>query len=148
MKTLSKNQVSDMRVEDSGYNPLADLFGNNFMSCDSDNPVTIPFIHIKEKKNIYKLQVDLPGFHKKDFNVYVEGNMLVISCKKGLQMPPENYAAAFSRRECNYAYFSRFLSLPDNVDSDRIRAKYDGVLNLSIPKKQTNKKTGKQKPNN
>jgi HSP20 family protein len=126
------------------YNPLVDLFGNDFMSCSEDNPATIPFIHIKEEKHIYKIEVSLPGFDKKDFNIYVEGNVLVISCRKGDEAGTAN-RRAFSRGTANYSYFSRFLSLPANIDSDRISAKYNGVLNLIIPKKIRKRRNRKVK---
>ena len=135
MKTSVKNPAFSMRTECTGGNPLVNLFGNDFLkSCNGDNPATIPSIHIKEKKDIYKIEMTLPGFHKKDFNVYVEGNMLVISCKK------ESRA---QQRNCGID-FARFLSLPDNVDSNRITAKYNGMLKVNIPKKHMNRKrTGK-----
>lgn len=125
MKAFTKNPALNTRMENSGHNPLVDLFGNDFMnSCSGDNATTIPSIQIKEKKDIYKIEMALPGFTKKDFNIYVEGNMLVISCKKS------------EARQRNYGIdFARFLSLPDNTDSNRITAKYDGILRLSIPKK-------------
>ncbi|MGK7392630.1 MAG: Hsp20/alpha crystallin family protein [Candidatus Cyclobacteriaceae bacterium M2_1C_046] len=46
-----------------------------------------------------------------------------------------------TRREFSYQSFSRSFYLPNTVESDKIKAKYnDGILNLVIPKKEEARK--------
>ena len=67
MKTFEKNPALNARMENSGYDPLAKFFGNDFLkSCNGDNPATVPAIYIKEKKDVYRIEMAIPGFNKKD----------------------------------------------------------------------------------
>lgn len=84
-------------------------------------------INIKEKKKQYMIEMETPGLKKKDFNIYTEGNSLIISCKK-------------EEKRANYWSLLRFISLPEDADSDRVTAKYNGTLILRIPKKAAARK--------
>ncbi|MGZ4034558.1 MAG: Hsp20/alpha crystallin family protein [Bacteroidia bacterium] len=58
----------------------------------------------------------------------------------------EKEKSNFSRKEYNYSYFSRTITLPEYVESEDIAAKYtDGVLSLTIPKKPESKSNTNQK---
>ncbi|MBK5271638.1 MAG: Hsp20/alpha crystallin family protein, partial [Bacteroidia bacterium] len=47
----------------------------------------------------------------------------------------------FNRREYNYSSFSRSFTLPDEVNKEKIEAKYEnGMLKLSLSKKEEAKK--------
>jgi HSP20 family protein len=72
--------------------------------------------------------------------VKVEDNILTISAEKehDKKEETENYA----RREFSYQSFSRAFWLPEEVNTSEIEGKYeDGVLKLTIPKKEGNKKS-------
>jgi HSP20 family protein len=69
----------------------------------------------------------------------VEGNMLTISCEK--EESKEEKEEKFNRREYSYSSFSRSFTLPEEVNREKIDAKYeDGVLKLMLPKKEEAKK--------
>ena len=88
---------------------------------------------ILDKGDHYELQAELPGFHKEDIQVHVDGNTLSISAehKEEVNEEKENYV----RRERRYGSFSRCFDLT-GVAADQISASYqDGVLKLALPKK-------------
>jgi HSP20 family protein len=81
----------------------------------------------------------VPGMKKDDFNIDVEGNMLTISSEK--EESKEEKEDKYTRKEYNYSSFSRSFTLPDEVNKEKIEAKYeDGVLKLMLPKKEEAKK--------
>jgi len=81
---------------------------------------------------------------KDDFTVELDGNLLTISSEKENEQNEGDQESNYSRREYSYTSFSRSFQLPkDVVEEEFIKAKYtDGVLHLTIPKKEK----AKQKP--
>ena len=101
--------------------------------------MTVPAVNILENKNDYNVSLAVPGMKKEDFNINVDGNMLTISCEKEENI--EEKADQFTRKEYNYSSFSRSFTLPEEVNKEKIEAKYeDGVLKLILPKREEAKK--------
>ena len=100
-----------------------------------------PRVNIKEEGDNYHIEVAAPGMKKEDFNLSLENNVLTVSTerKDEKERKDENY----TRREFNYHYFKRSFTLPEQVEADKIEAKYqDGILRIMLPKKEE----AKQKP--
>ncbi len=85
-----------------------------------------------EKKIVFK--AEFPGVRKEDIKVSInEEKMLVISGAKKRDGQYENMN--YLRSERVYSEFKRSFVLPENLDTDKITAKYEnGVLELSIPR--------------
>jgi HSP20 family protein len=116
--------------------PWNRFFKNDWINLWDGDTETIPSVNIKEEKDIYKIELAAPGLKKEDFNIAVGGNILTISSEKKSESKEGNESDNYYSREYNYSSFERSLTLPDNVDADKITAKYnDGVLNVSVPKK-------------
>jgi HSP20 family protein len=65
--------------------------------------------------------------------------MLTISSEK--EQSKEDNDSRYTRREYSYSSFSRSFNLPEEVNQDKIEASYkDGVLNVTLPKKENAKK--------
>ena len=104
---------------------------------------SVPAVNIKDKEKEYLIEVAAPGMKKEDFNIDMEEGMLTISSQKEEEKTEdkENY----KRREYNYSSFSRSFNLPENVQPEDIKARYeDGVLKLTVPKKQEQAKAKKK----
>ena len=101
--------------------------------------LTTPAVNITENKNHFEISVAAPGLKKGDFNIDVEGNTLTISSEK--EENKEEKYARHTRKEYSYSSFSRSFTLPETVKQDNIEAVYvDGVLKLTLPKKEDAKK--------
>lgn len=101
--------------------------------------MNIPAVNITELKDEYQVSLAAPGLKKEDFKIDVDGNMLTISSEK--EENKEEKDAKFTRKEYSYSSFSRSFTLPDEINVDKIDAKYaDGVLKLSLPRKEEAKK--------
>lgn len=100
---------------------------------------TVPAVNITETPNDYKVSLAAPGIKKEDFKIDVDGNRLTISAEKEEKV--EEKEDKFTRREFNYTTFSRSFTMPEDVQFDKVDAKYvDGVLELVLPKKEEAKK--------
>ena len=92
---------------------------------------------LREKR--IKVSLAAPGLQKKDFKIDVEGNLLTISCE--LEDTVEEKEEKFSRKEYSYSSFERSFTLPDEVNKEKIDARYnDGILEIKLPKKEEAKK--------
>ncbi|MEZ4792824.1 MAG: Hsp20/alpha crystallin family protein [Gelidibacter sp.] len=121
-----------------------DLFdgnlGTGFLS-NFNTGMTLPAVNIKENKDEYYLEIAVPGMKKSDFNIDVDNKVLSISSEKSEEHidNEENY----TRREFGYSSFKRTFTLPDAVESEKIKAQYkDGILTVHLPKREE----AKQKP--
>src|SRR5688500_1295164 len=136
MSTLTKKQ-NGRHGPQTWRNPLDRFFGGNFMDLWQDEMLTVPAINIKEEKNNYKIEMAAPGMKKEDINIDVDNNIITISSETESEYnsdddKKENKSEGYSRREYNYSGFSRSFSVPDNADTENIKAKYEnGVLQLS-----------------
>lgn len=103
----------------------------------------VPAVNVSETDNAFELEMAVPGKSKDDFEITIENNMLIISSES--EDSSETAEKNFTRKEYSYSSFKRSFSLPENVKSDKIDAKYqDGVLKLSIPKTAATVKDAKK----
>jgi HSP20 family protein len=123
-----------------------DFFGRELFNWGNSNfsstSTTVPSVNIKETTENFEVEMAVPGMEKKDFNVQLDGNTLTISsARESNNQTQEN---GYSRREFSYQSFQRSFVLPkDVVDENQISAKYEnGILSLTIPKKEEAKKKG------
>lgn len=101
--------------------------------------MTVPPVNITENKDDYLVSLAAPGMKRDDFKIDVDGNMLTISSEN--EENKEEKDKRFTRREYSYSSFSRSFTLPDEVNKEKIEAKYeDGVLKLTLPRKEEAKK--------
>ena len=102
--------------------------------------MNVPAVNITQEKGEYKIELAVPGLKKEDFKIDVDGNMLTISSEK--EESNEEQQKKFTRKEYSYSSFTRSFTLPEEVNQDKIEAKYeDGVLKLLLPTRPELKKT-------
>lgn len=93
----------------------------------------VPAVNIKDNKATFEIEVAAPGMKKEDFKVTVENDMLIIAAEHKVEK--EEKEENFTRREFSYNSFRRSFMLPENVDAEKIDAKYtDGILHLMMKK--------------
>lgn len=74
------------------------------------------------------------GVDPASIEVSIQQNLLTVS---GKRQAPVNPDADYYRRERYYGEFRRAIALPDDVDPDRVEAKYrDGVVHVTIGRRQ------------
>ena len=117
------------------------LFHDDFMVKNQ----FMPAINVKEKRDTFEIEVAAPGLTKKDFNVKIENDLLIISAEKTSRK--EEKEEGYSRKEFNYTSFNRSIALPESVNLDKkIEAHYEnGILNIALTKKEEYKVIPKTK---
>ena len=125
------------------YNPLRDFedlergfFGYPF-GFVNDKPFGGLKTDITDEGDHYLLEPDLPGFDKKDINLSVDGAKLTVSAERHSRYEKKDEKDKIVRMERSYGSYSRSFDIT-GIDADAIKAKYeDGVLKLTLPKKQS-----------
>ena len=96
---------------------------------------------IKEKKDGYELEIDLPGFKKDEVTAELNDGYLTVSAAKGLDKEEKDEKdGKYIRKERYSGAMSRSFYVGDELKQEDIKAKYeDGILKLSVPKKEPKK---------
>ncbi len=128
-------------VETSGRTPIH--LGDNWWGGFFD-----PLRHVASKvadffapsaeaaasKDIYEINIELPGVVESDINVSVDRETLLVTGEKYFERNEEGKTYFFSER--SYGKFQRSFRLPVDADHDKVEATFkDGVLCLRIAKK-------------
>lgn len=91
---------------------------------------------ISEKDGNYVVEIDLPGFDKKDINIALEDGYLTVSAKKDESTEEKDSKGNYIRRERRTGSCSRSFYVGDRSEKD-IAAAYDkGILTLTFPKEE------------
>ena len=123
-------------------NPMATLFdeldsllGTRFDWTGRNLTGTVyPHVDITESNNEFLISADLPGLTKDDIKVSVENDVLSINGEKKRESEKRE-KDRYYHYERSFGQFSRSFSLPSNVDSKHIDAKYNnGVLEIRLKK--------------
>jgi HSP20 family protein len=140
MGTLAINKPIERMpfLFDDYFKPWNEWFDNGNSNLWG-TAMNIPAVNITEHKNEYEVSLAVPGMKKDDFKIDVEGNMLTISSEK--EESKEEKDKKFTRKEYNYSSFSRSFTLPEEINREKIDAKYNnGILKISLPRKEEAKK--------
>ena len=135
-QALSKAGERIPSVFDDFFKPWNEWFDNGGLWGRTMN---VPAVNITEQKDDYLVSLAAPGLKKEDFKIDVNGNMLTISSEK--EESKEEKDKRFTRKEYNYSSFSRSFTLPEEINKEKIDARYeDGVLKISLPRREEAKK--------
>jgi HSP20 family protein len=92
----------------------------------------VPYTDIYEEKDALVMKTELPGVHKKDFDISIEGDRLTIKAEKKEEVKDD---ATRHTHERYYGQYFRSVTLPYPVKEDEITATFEnGVLEVRLPK--------------
>ena len=96
-----------------------------------------PPINIFQQGHDFVAVVELPGVRREDLSIEAKDGTIRISGKKTLDY---GEGVSIHRRERLEGTFDRTITLPVQIDPDRIKAEYkDGILALFIPRAESDK---------
>ena len=131
------------RKNHSVYNPFQD-FDDLEKAFFSDRSLGELKTDIKDLGESYALEADLPGFKKEDIHVDIEDGYMTISAERSNETEKKDDKGNFVRRERSYGSFSRSFDV-SSVKTEDITGEYkDGVLTLTMPKKEENVPTSRR----
>jgi HSP20 family protein len=92
-----------------------------------------PAVDIHEEPKQFVVRADLPGVKPSDIEVTAERGVLSLRGQRNFEQRGDD--GHYSRLERVSGKFVRTFTLPENVQTDAIKAQFkDGVLELTIPK--------------
>ena len=97
-----------------------------------------PKIEVAENKDAVTVSAELPGIDAKDIDLQISSDgYLTISASKNSSNEEKDEDGKYIRRERFYGNCSRSFYVGEAVTDADITAKFeDGILNLTIPKKE------------
>ena len=108
-------------------NPLYGKHAKNLMKTD-----------VRETKNSYEVDVDLPGFKKDEIKLEFDNGYLTISAAKGLDKDEtDKETGKYIRRERYAGACQRSYYVGEDITEEDIKAEFKhGILKLFVPKKE------------
>jgi HSP20 family protein len=92
-----------------------------------------PAVDVEETDKEYLIKADLPAVKKEDVKVGIEEGILTVQGERKQEKEEKN--KRFHRMERSYGKFVRRMSVPMDVDQQKVAAEFkDGVLNVHLPK--------------
>ena len=99
---------------------------------------------VKEKEDSYELEIDLPGYKKENVKAQLKDGYMTITAEAKKDTDEKAEDGKYIRREKYYGTCSRSFYVGKNVTEEDIKAKFeDGVLKITVPKKQAKPKEDK-----
>jgi HSP20 family protein len=118
------------------HRQIDQIFGDSFAvpaAAGEAEANWAPSVDIHESADKFVVLADLPGVESKDIEITAENSVLTLRGRR--QFERRENQKGFERLERVSGTFLRRFTLPDNVQTDQIKARYNnGVLEVSIPK--------------
>ncbi len=97
-----------------------------------------PLINLTEDRDNYYVRAEMPGVKADELDIQATVNSLSISGER--KIPSEGENVKYHRREREAGTFSRVVSLPGEVDMDKVEASHEnGILTVMTPKAEAAK---------
>ncbi len=127
---------------------LANVFGRDLFDDFFDMPFRgdrrqagLMRCDAKETAQGYELAIDLPGVKKEDVKAELKDGCLTVSATTGYDNGEQDDQGRYIRRERYSGSFQRSFYVGEDVTPEDIQASFaDGVLKLSVPKKEARPK--------
>jgi HSP20 family molecular chaperone IbpA len=95
---------------------------------------------VHEHDDAYEVDIDLPGFKKDEIKISLDNGYLTVAAEKALDNDKKTLKGKVIRKERYSGSMQRSFYVGENVTDGEIKAKFeDGVLKLTVPKKNTEK---------
>ena len=126
IKFAPKREMENFQKQMHKYfydNPAHGSFKNSFS----------PRINLYEDEKSLFVDVEIPGVNKSDIKITLQDNILTIEGEKKREkkLKEEN----FFTNERVFGSFKRSFNLPVEVDTEKVKAKFEnGMLNISLQK--------------
>ena len=139
----------------SFFNPrftsdLFDVIDRNFSDLDSCTTRSfVPRVDVRATKDNYELEMELPGMTENDVTIDLKDREITIASVEDAKSSKEEKAEEKANEKNRVTYlvkervtnhFTRSFTLPDDIDSEGVNAKFqNGLLTITIPRKAEGK---------
>lgn len=115
---------------------LDDVFDDFIFPTVKDGDFGKMRCDIYEKDGVYHLEMDIPGFDKKDVHIEIDDNdYITITAEKNTENNEEDNSKNYIRKERSYGKYQRSFYV-GGIDKENIHASFEnGILKIQLPKK-------------
>lgn len=100
------------------------------------NTAFMPHVNLSETEKEYKVTAELPGIEKKEIDLSVTDNTLILKGEKTFEEKQEK--ENFRRVERSYGSFYRAIPLAEPIEETKVQAEFkNGLLTVRIAKSTT-----------
>jgi HSP20 family protein len=119
------------------FSPFEDLMNDDFFNRRAAaQRAHLPAVDVREDKDAYVIEAELPGFKPEHVDINVDNGVLTITAERHFEKRDEQ--KGYQRIERRYGTFRRSFTLPDSVNAEHIDAGLsEGLLTVRIPKRET-----------
>ena len=135
------NRKSELTPRENFFNQVFDQFFREDFFAPFNAAANSFHVDLKETDDSYLIKADLPGMKKEDITIRFDNDYLTIYAKRNEET--EVKESSYLRRERRYGEFSRSFYIR-NVRDENIEAEFnDGVLTVTLPKRDKTYADGK-----
>jgi HSP20 family protein len=114
---------------DDFFNDSFDILGKDFFEKG-----TYPKVDVRDEPTQLVIEAEVPGLKKDQVKVELDNGVLRIKGEK--KEADEKRVKSYVHKELKHSSFCRSFVVGDNVDVDKLTAKFEnGVLEITLPKK-------------
>jgi HSP20 family protein len=111
---------------------MRDFLGTRRAGGRTQQQLWAPRLEAYAKDGDLVLHADLPGVSLEDVDITLDGNVLTISGER--EVTTQQEGVSYFLNELPYGAFRRSVAVPEGVDADSIKARFEnGVLEVLLP---------------
>ena len=127
----------------SDFNLWDQMFSDPFFTEERENKFMKT--DIKEKKDKYIIDMDLPGYEKENIKIEINNGYLIVNAKTS-HHEDEKEEGKYVKKERFVGECSRSFYVGEEVTEDDIKASFkNGTLKIEVPKKEESKNIPEKK---
>ena len=124
------------------FDLIGEMFRDPFFT---EHETRVMKADIREKKDKYLIDIDLPGYNKDNIKISVDDGYLTVQATIDSNHE-EKENGRFVRRERYTGSCSRSFYVGEQIKSEDVKASFkNGILSLDIPKKEEKKELQEKK---
>ena len=124
------------------FDLFEDMFGDSFFN---EGESKLMKTDIKEKKDEYVIDIDLPGYDKGGIKLNIQDGYLTVHAQVNKEENNEE-KGKFVRKERYSGECSRSFYIGEDITEEDIKAKFkNGTLTIEVPKKERRKELPEKK---
>lgn len=127
----------------SDFNLWDQMFSDPFFTEERENKFMKT--DIKEKKDKYIIDMDLPGYEKENIKIEINNGYLIVNAKTS-HHEDEKEEGKYVKKERFVGECSRSFYVGEELKEDDIKASFkNGTLKIEVPKKEESKNIPEKK---
>lgn len=132
--------VPSLLNRDEFLTPFSNLFDDffndsfDFLGKDFFEKGTYPKVDVRNEDTQIVIDAEVPGLSKDQVSVELDNGILRIKGEK--KDADEKKTKTYIHKELKHSSFCRSFSIGDNIDPEKLTAKFEnGLLEITLPKK-------------